>query len=401
MWFKIGNNYFSTAFKTGLIIKVKNFHTKKTFSFFILAILFSTIALFSIAFTIKNNAIMTSYVYATNMMDINESKMLNTTNSDSNHYKIQNLTKTNIPITFPLIKGYVKGNEVFYITTEVSDKTIAKHLSNITNSRVTYTPSLKLASQNSLANIYEFKNGIKGSGPEGFQPNVADSQPGDSSYSPLWRINLVEWKTNVTPKELKSESDIINAQKVGQITITQTDIVVNCPFVKWSDGELKIRQDKTLNNTTPNGGGQILSFDAKNNKVTFVGHRGFAPDGSTIYYIATDASKMDVARNLGVTFVNKTGYPLASGASSDLYVFTNGVKGTGPMGFQVSIGSSNAGDMIYSPMWKIQLVTWNHISDAQMITKLNQLNSVASKGMIYISISGVVVNCPFVEAKNT
>ena len=57
--------------------------------------------------------------------------------------------------------------------------------------------------------------------------------------------------------------------------------------------------------------------------------------------------------------------------------------------------------MIYSPMWKIQLVTWNHISDAQMITKLNQLNSVASKGMIYISIAGVVVNCPFVEAKNT
>ncbi len=379
------------------MIKFKNNRTKTTVTFFAIAILISTIALFSIAFTIRNNAMITPSVYATNTMVSNETKMLDTVDSNSNHFKFQNLTKTNVPLTLPLIKGYAKGSEVFYITTEVSDKAAAIHLSNITNSRVTYTPSLKLTPQNALANIYEFKNGIKGSGPEGFQPNVADSQPGDPSYSPLWRVNLVDWKTNAIPKELRSELDIINAQKLGQLTITSTDIIVNCPFVKWSGSELKIRQDKTLNDTTPYGGGQILNVDTKDNKVTFVGHRGFAPDGSTIYYIATDASKMDVAGNLGVTFVNKTGYTLASGASSDLYVFTNGIKGTGPMGFQASIGSSNAGDMAYSPMWKIQLATWNQPSDAQVITTLNQLNSVASKGMINISIAGVVVNCPFVR----
>ncbi|MBA3284863.1 MAG: hypothetical protein H0U27_07365 [Nitrosopumilus sp.] len=226
---------------------------------------------------------------------------------------------------------------------------------------------------------------------------MADLQPGDPSYSPLWRINLVEWKTNVTPIELKSESDIIRAKQDGQLSIIHTDIIVNCPFVKWSGGELKIRQDKTINDTTPYGGGQILNVDTKDNIVTFVGHRGFAPDRSTIYYISTDASKMDVAGNLGVTFVNKTGYTLASETSSDLYVYTNGIKGTGPMGYQASICSSNTGDMAYSQMWKIQLVTWNQPSDAQFITKLNQLNSAASKGLINISLAGVVVNCPFVE----
>jgi hypothetical protein len=35
------------------------------------------------------------------------------------------LTKTNVPITLPLTKGYVNGFEVFYISTEASDKGLA------------------------------------------------------------------------------------------------------------------------------------------------------------------------------------------------------------------------------------------------------------------------------------
>ncbi len=61
--------------------------------------------------------------------------------------------------------------------------------------------------------------------------------------------------------------------------------MVNYPFVKWAGGELKMRQNKTLTDTTAYGGGQVSNIDIKNNKVTFVGHRGFEPDGSTIYYI--------------------------------------------------------------------------------------------------------------------
>ena len=58
-------------------------------------------------------------------------------------------------------------------------------------------------------------------------------------------------------------------------------------------------------------------------QVTFVAQRGFAPDGSTIYYIATDASIKKVADELRVVFVNKTSTALKSGSLSDLYVFTN------------------------------------------------------------------------------
>ena len=146
-----------------------------------------------------------------------------------------------------MIRGFADGNEVFYITTEVSDKNLANYLSNLTNSRVVYTPALKYAPAQSLANIYEFTNGIKGSGPEGFQPNIADSQPGDNNYSPLWKVNLVTWNNGTMPRELTSEVDIVNAIKNKELTIKPTEIIVNCPFVQWKDGSLKVRENKTFN----------------------------------------------------------------------------------------------------------------------------------------------------------
>ncbi len=177
----------------------------------------------------------------------------------------------------PLVRGIADGNEVFYITTEVSDEKLANYLTNITNSRVVYTPALKYAPE-SLANIYEFTNGIKGSGPEGFQPNIADSLPGDINYSPLWKVNLVTWNNETTPRELTSEEDIVNAIKNKELTIKPTHIIVNCPFVTWQDGSLKVRENKTLADESPYGG-QVLDIDTKKMQVTFVAHRGFAPEG--------------------------------------------------------------------------------------------------------------------------
>jgi hypothetical protein len=313
------------------------------------------------------------------------------------HILVQNLTKTNVPVTLPLTRGYVSGFEVFYISTEASDKGLADHLTNFTHSRVSFTPALKNSPAQSLGNIYVFANGIKGSGPLGFQPNVADSRPGDSAYSPLWRINNVEWKQGISQSELKSEADILSAQKSGELTITPSDAVVNCPFVQWHGGSLKERSDRTLTDLTAYGGGQVLNIDIMKMQITFVGHRGFAPDGSTIYYIATDASVKKVADALGVTFVNKTGAVLLSGASSDLYVFTNGIKGTGPMGFQASVASANVGNGGYSPLWRIQATTWKDPLHAEFLTSLTKITSAAQAGKLSTNIAGVLVNCPFIE----
>jgi hypothetical protein len=114
-------------------------------------------------------------------------------------------------------------------------------------------------------------------------------------------------------------------------------------------------------------------------------------------YIATDASVKKVADALGVTFVNKTGAALLSGGSSDLYVFTNGIKGTGPMGFQASIASTNVGDTAYSPLWRIQATTWKDPSHAEFLTSVTQITSAAQAGKLANNIAGVVVNCPIVN----
>src|SRR5215475_11447044 len=42
------------------------------------------------------------------------------------------LSRASIPIDIPLRKGYVNGNEVFYITTDTSDKKIADQITNLT-----------------------------------------------------------------------------------------------------------------------------------------------------------------------------------------------------------------------------------------------------------------------------
>jgi hypothetical protein len=359
-------------------------------TFSVIVILLSAIALVS-SFTLPNGMSIDVLAASTN-------SRINDQTPASPQTLVQNLTKANVPVTLPLTKGYVNGFEVFYISTEASDKGLANHLTNVTHSRVSYTPALGNVPPQSLGNIYVFANGIKGLGPLGFQANVADSQPGDSGYSPLWRINNVEWKQGVSPREIKSEADILSAQKNGELTVTPSNKVVNCPFVQWHGGSLKERTDKTLTDMSAYGGGQVLNINPKRMQVTFVGHRGFAPSGSTIYYIATDASAKKLADALGVIFVNKTSSALLSGGSSDLYVFTNGIKGTGPMGYQVSIAASNVGDPAYSPLWRIQVTTWKDPSHAEFLTSLAQITSAAQAGKLSNNIAGVLVNCPIVNA---
>ena len=310
------------------------------------------------------------------------------------------LSLANVAIDIPLSKGYVNGSEVFYITTDVSDNRTAAHLTNITGFKVNYAPVLAQSPNASIANIYEFKNGINGTGPQGFQPNVADSQPGNENYSPLWRTNLVEWEQGVTPRELKSQSDIISAQKNGELTIIPTNIIVNCPFVQWNGGSMKIREDKAISDESAYGGGQVLDIDTAKMVVTFVAHRGWSPDGKAIYYIVTDATPEMPANMMGVTFVNKDAALAGTAAAPQLFQFMNGINGTGPMGFQSGIGAAGPTDANYSPMWLISFIEWKDPTQAKILETLDDIFAMQEAGMITITpaMEGKhVVNCPFFD----
>ena len=333
-------------------------------------------------------------------------------NASASHFRdkifgsVLKLSRTNLAVDIPLVKGWYDDKEVLYVTTETSDKDVADALTKVTGFKVTYAPALANTPPGALANIYEFKNGIKGTGPEGFQPNVVGSIPAETDrYSPLWRVNLVEWKDPTKAKELKSEDDIREAEKDGLLTVEASRIIVNCPIIKWggSDeenipaGQMKVRDSPELSDTQPYCGGQVLKIDEKAMKVTFVAHRGWASDGSTIYYIVTDASMKDPADMMGVPFVEKTASMVVSSSASDLFQFTNGIRGSGPMGFQAGIASSKPGQDQYSPMWRIELITWNSPSQAQLLETISDINAYTTSGKIKTDVAGMIVNCPFIE----
>ncbi|MGI0018047.1 MAG: DUF7482 domain-containing protein [Nitrosotalea sp.] len=309
------------------------------------------------------------------------------------------LSNANLPLVIPLVKGLYDGKDVYYITTEASDSTIASALGKFTNFPVTFAPALAKAPASSLANIYAFKNGVKGGGVLGFQPNVVDSIPGEMAYSPLWKINLVEWKDATAATVLGSEDEIVKALAAGKITITPTTIVVNCPIVQWGGnadgtipaGHMKIRD--SISESGAYGSAQVLNIDTDKMQVTFVAHRGFGPDGSTIYYIATDASQKGPADALGIVLANKTQSTITTSAAADLFQFSNGITGSGPLGFQSGVGSSKQGDQYYSPMWRIQVITWK---DPSMATVLENTQDITSKSsMTDMATAGFIVNCPF------
>ena len=53
---------------------------------------------------------------------------------------------------------------------------------------------------------------------------------------------------------------------------------------------MKVRDDKNITDDSKYGSAQVLKIDIKKMVVTMVAHRGFGPDGKTIYYIVADAT---------------------------------------------------------------------------------------------------------------
>ena len=78
-----------------------------------------------------------------------------------------------------------------------------------------------LANSDAAADYYEFKNGISGSGPLGFQPSLRYGIPGSENYSPIQKINIVEWVNPGDAQILATEDDLKEAYADESVTITQ------------------------------------------------------------------------------------------------------------------------------------------------------------------------------------
>lgn len=155
----------------------------------------------------------------------------NNTNLGSNN----STANTTAPstITLPLSKGFVDGKIAYFIATDASSKQIVSSVSNTTNFKVNYAPSLADTPESSRQQGYVFINGMKGEGPLGLQMSVASALPSDEGYSPLFEINYVKWNSNATKdiRVLQSVDEIVAAEKDGELTITKSNIVINSPAI--------------------------------------------------------------------------------------------------------------------------------------------------------------------------
>jgi hypothetical protein len=130
---------------------------------------------------------------------------------------------------FPVVTGFVDGKKVDYLLEEISDPEVTDLMTGLTEFPLVTVSSLAKVPQ--VANLYLFMNGIEGPNPFGFQPNVIDSVPGETGYSPLWLHTFVTWADDAEPRVLMSEQDILEAERAGELTLERSELVINCPVI--------------------------------------------------------------------------------------------------------------------------------------------------------------------------
>jgi hypothetical protein len=83
-------------------------------------------------------------------------------------------------------------------------------------------------------------------------------------------------------------------------------------------------------------------------------------------------------------------------ALAKVYVFTNGIRGDGPLGFQPDVFDSAPGDENYSPLRRLYLVTWKDEGEASELKTLQGVREARESGKVEIERQETVINEPFV-----
>ena len=313
------------------------------------------------------------------------------------------LSRANVQAVIPMHQGIYEEGKVLYIMTDGSDDDYAKLLSEKQDWRVEHAPSLADIPENTLQTLFVFKSGVKGNGIHGFQGEVFSSTPSqESEYSALSSVIEVTWKSGQRPTLLESAADVIAAEEGGRVEFDKTGIVLNTPQIVWPDGQMKVRADPAVTDEMSYGGGQITDINEEEMTVTFVAHRGWGPDGRTIYYIVTGATPSGPAETMGVASSPSYANVISDSGVVDLFQFKNGIKGSGPLGFQPGIAAAALGDENYSPMWRVYMVEWHDAKSVRILETTSDIDSFRADDMISVSIarptnSDHIVNCPFID----
>ena len=122
-------------------------------------------------------------------------------------------------------------------------------------------------------------------------------------------------------------------------------------------------------------------------------------EGEEVLFIHTEASDPNVVQMLTmmmgprVVLVAELRQVPAS-ALAEVYVFTNGVNGEGPFGYQPDVFDAVPGDEAYRPLRSVNLVQWAEGKDARELRSVADIAAAQVDGEVIIEAPGIVVNMP-------
>ena len=124
-------------------------------------------------------------------------------------------------------------------------------------------------------------------------------------------------------------------------------------------------------------------------------------EGKEIYFVHTEASDAGVAEKLTNMMKSPVIHvpSLASvpgEALANVYVFTNGIAGSGPFGFQADVFDNPPGTDGYTPLRRLNVATWTDETKARELKSVAEVLEAEKAGELSIEQPGVVVNMPFV-----
>ncbi len=149
--------------------------------------------------------------------------------------------------------------------------------------------------------------------------------------------------------------------------------------------------------TMSGGGGMTMESNYSTNDLAPLAKAYY--DGKDVFFIHPEASDPDVAgvltKMMGPqVLVVPSLAKIPQDLLGNVYVFANGIKGMGPLGFQPDVFDSIPGAKNYTPLRSINLVTWKDKVTAKELKRVADIKAAQTAGQVEIKQPGVVVNMP-------
>jgi len=146
--------------------------------------------------------------------------------------QITEINEDELIVTFVAHRSWdSEGKTIYRIVTDVTPVGPAK-LMGVVHSPI----NSNLVNHSPINDLFQFKNGIKGSGYLGFQPSISSSSSNEENYNPISKIYLVEWHDSSFAQILQTKSDLNSFQIDDLLTVsialpTNNEFIVNSPIV--------------------------------------------------------------------------------------------------------------------------------------------------------------------------